>query len=118
MKKIILVILIILVITVFTVVLYNKNNPRVTFEATIEEIIEYNGKYTFCVSGLDDNDDYHKDKFTFLINDEIKLKQGKNDLEIGDFKEGQKVLITYDGLVYTSYPPQISNVLKVELFEK
>ena len=64
MKKIILVILIILVITVFTVVLYNKNNPRVTFEATIEEIIEYNG------------------------------------------------------MVYTSYPPQISNVLKVELLEK
>ncbi len=117
MKKIILSVLVILVIIAFAVFLYNKNNPKVTFEAVIEEIIEYNGNYTFCVRGLDDNDDYHKDQFTFLVNDEIKLKQGKNDLEIGDFKEGQKVLITYDGIIMTSYPPQISNVFEVELLE-
>ena len=80
MKKLILVILIILFVIAFVVVLYNKNNPRVTFEAIIEDIVEYNGNYTFLVKGIESNDINHTGEYTFMIKDTIRLRQGENDL--------------------------------------
>lgn len=89
-----------------------------TFEAKIEEVKEYNGKYSLLVNGLDTNDINHKSEFWCSISDATILLDSKNNkIEVTDLKEGQNVSITYTGGVQETYPGQIGNVLRVKLLD-
>lgn len=89
-----------------------------TFDAKIEEVKEYNGKYSLLVNGLDTNEINYKSEFWCSIRETTKLLDVKNNkIEVTDLKEGQTVSITYIGGVQESYPAQIGNVLKVKLVD-
>ena len=89
-----------------------------TFDAKIEEVKEYNGKYSLLVDGFDTNEINYKAEFLCSIRETTKLLDAKDiKIEVTDLKEGQTVSITYSGGVQETYPGKILNVLKVKLVD-
>jgi len=89
-----------------------------TFTAIIEKITEYNGITTLLVDGLDDNNINYRDEFTFSINNDIELLWKTNKIEVSDFEVGQKISITFSGVVMESYPGVLVEVNRVIILDK
>lgn len=115
MKKIILLVLGFLVVIGF--IIWHKYSSYVTFEATIEDIVEYNGNHSFFVKGLETNDINYTGEYSFVVKESIKLVSDGKKIEIENFEEGDKIAITFDGIMLTSYPAQIPNIYKIELLK-
>ena len=122
MKKSIVIFISIIILIIAGVVLYKISCKKYedsteTFYAMIEEISEYKGNYSLLVKGLEVNDINGRGEFSITIKDTTKLIWRGTKIDITDLKVGQNISITYDGMVLTSYPGQISNVLKIKLLD-
>ncbi len=85
-----------------------------TFEAEIEEVKEYNGKYSLLANG----DDSHIGEYWCSIRETTELLDKENNkIEVTSLEEGQNVSITYAGGIKETYPAQIGNVLRVKLLD-
>lgn len=84
-----------------------------TFYATIEEI---NGK-NLLVNGLDVNDINGRQRFSFTIDDITKLIWRGTDITLEDLSVGNTISVTYTGVVLTTSPVIINDVLKVQLLD-
>ena len=120
MKKSIVIFISIIILIIAGVVLYKISCKKYedsteTFYAMIEEISEYNGNYSLLVKGLEVNDINGRGEFSITVKDTTKLIWRGTKINITDLKVGQNISITYDGMVLTSYPGQIPNVLKIKL---
>ncbi len=85
-----------------------------TFYAEIEEI---NDNKVILVKGLDVNDINFRSKFTFTVEENTILEWRHTKIYFNDLKVGQRISITFTGVILESYPAVIKGVGKIVLLD-
>ena len=92
-----------------------------TFYGTVIDLLPGNpevGVYGILhVKGLEVNDINYRGEFTGNLADKTKLTWRGTDISLNDLNTGDRVSITYEGLVKEIHPAQIDDVIKIQLLE-
>ena len=53
--------------------------------------------------------------YSFNFSDEYKIIKNNKEISFADLKEGDNIIVTYNGNVTLVYPPKLDNVTKIEV---
>lgn len=84
-----------------------------TFYANITDLSDS----FFSVQGIELNDINYRSEFDFEITSETQLVWRGTSMAISEFEVGDCIAITYIGEIQETYPPYITNVVKIQLLE-
>ena len=110
MKKVIRIVGIIIVLSIIIIALYTITKSKIRkksnddeFSSTIKAVV-VNPEKGLLVMGTENTNELYSVNY-----------QNKENIE---FKQGQEILIYFDGVVLETYPAQITNIEKIEILKE
>ena len=86
-----------------------KTEDTVTFYATVKTVQKSN----IDVKGLDVNDINYRGDFSLDVNDKTKVTWHGQDILFSDLKQGDRISVTFSGVILETYPARITSVHKI-----
>jgi len=93
----------------------NKNSRDLPY-SFYAEITEIDGS-DFQVKGLAVNQINYRGDYIFRVDEKTLLIWRGTEMDSGEFRPGQRIAVTFAGVVFESYPQWITEIVKVELLD-
>lgn len=86
-----------------------RTEDTVTFYATVKDV----QKGSIDVKGIDVNDMNYRGDFSLDKNEKTKVTWHGQYIPFSDLKQGDRISVTFSGVVLESYPARITSVQKI-----